>query len=240
VSTDQVALELFFQGLSTSLLADREPRTYPGRALDLSSPELKRRLILFETNVGRVPKRLHQRLSVALNRDQISSKLWLIEHLAASTSLLESRLLVIGGWYGIFPLLLQCLYTSHEIRMDLIDCDQLACEVAASLLQGIVEGITVTCKNACEVDYEEFRRERHTIVVNTICEHMSDFSDWLQLVPKGQGVALQSNNHWGCSEHVNCVASLEAFESQVSLSQLYFRGTLPLENFMRFMLIGRR
>lgn len=53
-------------------------------------------------------------------------------------------------------------------------------------------------------------------------------------------VALQSNDHRGCCEHTNCVDSLEDFESHAPMLQVHFRGTLPLANFRRFMLLGVR
>ena len=85
------------------------------------------------------------------------------------------------------------------------------------------------------VDYEELSAELPTIFVNTSCEHVADFAGWRQRVPAGARLVLQSNDHWGCSEHVNCVPDVEAFERQSHLSQIDFRGTLQLARFRRFM-----
>lgn len=234
---DAGAIEEFLLRLSFSLSAGRGlPATGP----EVADPDLRRRLTSFVSNARRLPENVHGRLAVALNQDQVPSKTWLIEHLAGSMPLQDSRILVVGGWFGVLPLLLQCLYPSWRIRTDLIDVDPAACEVASTLLEGVVDDATITCCNANEIDYVEFRREPRGIIVNTVCEHMSDFTDWFARLQPGQAIALQSNDHAGCSEHTNWVASLEELEAQAPLVETRFRGTLPLAAFQRFMLIGRR
>jgi hypothetical protein len=234
---DTDTIERFLLRLSSSLSAGRGlPATDP----EVADPDLRRRLASFVSNAGRLPTSVHGRLAVALNQDQVPSKMWLIKHLASSMLLQDSRILVVGGWFGVLPLLLQCLYSSWRIRTELIDLDPAACEVASTLLEGVVEDATITCLNANEIDYVEFRREPRGIIVNTICEHMSDFAAWFERVQPGQAITLQSNDHRACSEHTNCVASLEELEAQAPLVEKDFRGTLRLARFQRFMLIGRR
>ena len=238
---ERSVLQAFLDELSTRL---HDGQRLPATNVELvhrgASPALLQSLALFTDNARRLPVTVHRRLAVALNRDQIPSKLWLIDHLSDAMLLEDSRILIVGGWYGILPLLLQCLYPSWRIRTDVIDVDPAACEVASILSEGIVENLTITCKDAIDVDYREVVQEPHSVVVNTVCEHMSNFLDWFSLVQPGRLMALQSNDHVGCSEHTNCVSSLEAFETQAPLSKVYFRGILPLANFQRFMLIGRR
>lgn len=236
-AAEAAAIEGFLLRLSASLAAGRGlPATDPG----VADPELRRRLMSFVSNAERLPESVHGRLAVALNQDQVPSKLWLIEHLAGTLPMADSRILVVGGWFGVLPLLLQCLHPSWRVRADLIDLDPAACEVATTLLAGVVDDVTIACRDAQDIEYVEFRRRPRGIVVNTICEHMSDFTDWFERIPPGQAIALQSNDHRGCSEHTNCVASLEELEAQAPLSETLFRGTLPLPRFRRFMLIGRR
>jgi hypothetical protein len=234
-------LEVFLDGLSTRLRAGQGlPSSVPDDILEPASLEMRRRLTLFTDNARRLPSSVHQRLATALNRDQIPSKLWLIDCLSDVMPLQESHIMVVGGWYGILPLLFRCLHPSWRVRTDLIDVDPAACEVAATLLDSVVENVTIACKNALAFDYREIRQEPRSVVVNTVCEHMSDFVDWFSLLQPGQQIALQSNDHIGCSEHTNCAASLQVFEKQAPLAETHFRGTLPLANFRRFMLIGRR
>ena len=230
----------FFRELSTALREERGISAAEELVQSLASPELRERLSLFLNNARKLPETSYPRLATAVNEDQIPSKLWLIEHLGQVIELQESHFIVIGGWFGILPLLLKCSYPSLRIRTHVVDIDPAACLVAETLLSGVVEDIAIECKNANQLDYRAIRRESHCTVVNTICEHMSDFVAWFNLLLPGQWLVLQSNNHWGCCEHVNCVASLEDFEAQASLSETHFRGTLDLANFRRFMLIGCR
>ncbi|HET6803602.1 MAG TPA: class I SAM-dependent methyltransferase, partial [Casimicrobiaceae bacterium] len=78
------------------------------------------------------------------------------------------------------------------------------------------------------------------LVVNTSCEHLPDFPRWYARVPAGQLVVLQSNDYFACTEHVNSVRDLAAFEAQAPLSDVLFAGERKLRRYTRFMLIGRK
>jgi len=78
------------------------------------------------------------------------------------------------------------------------------------------------------------------IVINTSCEHLGDFSTWLQAMPAQTLLVLQSNDYFSCDEHVNCVADLQAFKSQADLGSVLYAGKLERKRYNRFMLIGRR
>ena len=40
-------------------------------------------------------------------------------------------------------------------------------------------------------------------VINTSCEHIENFNEWYDKIPKGKIVILQTNNYFDF-EHVNC------------------------------------
>jgi hypothetical protein len=77
------------------------------------------------------------------------------------------------------------------------------------------------------------------LVVNTACEHLGDFAGWSRRIPPGQLVALQSNDYFACTEHVNCVPDLDAFRAEAPLAEVLFAGARPQKKYTRFMLIGR-
>jgi len=56
--------------------------------------------------------------------------------------------------------------------------------------------------------------------------------------PSGTNVLLQSNDYFSEPTHINCVASLAAFEAMAALREVRFSGELPTKNYTRFMLIG--
>ena len=77
------------------------------------------------------------------------------------------------------------------------------------------------------------------LVVNTSCEHIADVRGWLDLLPAGTRVLLQSNDYFAEPTHVNCVASLEEFQAMAGLADMRFAGALPQKKYTRFMLIGQ-
>ncbi|TIY10137.1 MAG: class I SAM-dependent methyltransferase, partial [Mesorhizobium sp.] len=68
--------------------------------------------------------------------------------------------------------------------------------------------------------------------------HIADLRAWLALLPRGMTVLLQSNDYFSEPTHINCVASLAAFEAMAALREVRFSGELPTKNYTRFMLIG--
>ena len=75
-------------------------------------------------------------------------------------------------------------------------------------------------------------------IINTSCEHISDFAEWYAKIPDGKLVVLQSNNFFKVAEHVNCVNDIEEFKSQAPMSQVLYSGKLALPKYKRFMRIG--
>ena len=55
------------------------------------------------------------------------------------------------------------------------------------------------------------------LVINTSCEHLPDVRGWLDRLPAGMPVVLQSNDYFAEPEHTNCVASLELPAGQEAL-----------------------
>ena len=78
------------------------------------------------------------------------------------------------------------------------------------------------------------------LVINTSCEHLSEFARWFARIPDGQLLVLQSNDYFACDEHVNCVPDLAAFRAQAPLSALLFAGERKMRRYTRFMQIGRK
>ena len=51
----------------------------------------------------------------------------------------------------------------------------------------------------------DYARLGADLVVNTSCEHIADLRGWLDLLPKGTSVLLQSNDYFSEPTHINCV-----------------------------------
>lgn len=75
-------------------------------------------------------------------------------------------------------------------------------------------------------------------IINTSCEHIENFSKWYDKIPEGKLVILQSNNFFEVDEHVNCSKDIDEFKAQAPCKEYLYTGTLDLEKYNRFMIIG--
>jgi len=115
-------------------------------------------------------------------------------------------------------------------------------------------GLKLATQNIMELDYRfparfpVLRKDGTSVemtvqtdlVINTICEHLPDFAAWYAMLPRGLTLVLQSNNMFEEPDHVNCVATLEQFEQQVTPFKASYRGQIEMAGRKRFLLIGRK
>jgi hypothetical protein len=188
------------------------------------------------TRIDALPPDARGRMVEAFDKTQVSSKLWLIDALDGLFDLAQVELLVLGGWYGVLPLLCNLRLERPPTAMVCVDLGPTACTVGADVIGALYPNVHYHCADVMTYDY----RAPGTVVVNTICEHLPDVAGWWRRLPSGQPVALQSNDYFCCPDHVNCVRSLEEMKAQTPLAEILFEGVLPLPLFHRFMLIGIR
>ena len=97
-----------------------------------------------------------------------------------------------------------------------------------------------------ELNYEVIEAkhevEKPTCVINTSCEHISDFDTWWNSIPKGTLVILQNNDFVEHEDEtvVNTVKDVDEWANSLNLSKQIFTGTLALEHYNRFMIIGEK
>jgi hypothetical protein len=191
-------------------------------------------------NIARTVQRVRrQDLSIALNRKQIACKTWLIDELHKAYGGDYRSIWVMGGWYGVLSALIceDPRYTIAEIVS--YDIDE-GCEDVAECLnrEHAIEGrFKARTADMLEIDYAAGTPD---LVVNTSCEHLEDVGAWLDLIPRGTRLVLQSNNYFGEPDHFNCASSLEEFKAQAPISTIDYEGELALKNYTRYMLIGSR
>jgi hypothetical protein len=188
--------------------------------------------------VARAPR---DDLSIAFNHKQIGSKLWLRDSLAEVLGGDLGRVLVAGGWFGVLGALLLDDPRLAISELTTLDRDP-GCAPVAAVLNGrhVAAGrFRALTADMYDLDYGRAGPPRFDLVINTSCEHIADLPAWLALLPAGTAVALQSNDYFREPDHVACVESLAAFETQAGLHEILFRGERPTKNYRRFMLIGR-
>jgi hypothetical protein len=179
-------------------------------------------------------------LDEAIDEIQIASKLWLVDELTKVADVTSRQMVVLGAWYGILPLLLNWRLPEPPAHMLCVDIDPAAVHAGERLIGPLFDNIEYRVADAMTFDYATFHQHPESIVVNTVCEHLPLFTTWWDTIPSGQLVVLQSNDYFICPDHVNAVHSLEEMMAQAPMSQVLFDGALPLLQWHRFMLIGRR
>lgn len=181
-------------------------------------------------------------ISIAFNPKQIASKRWLVATLAEVLPKPDGPVWVLGAWHGVLGAMLladERLTIPQLVSLD-IDPD---CAPIAEILNhrhvaaGRFRAITADMMG---LDFERAEGGAPGLVINTSCEHLDDVPGWVESLPAGLPLLLQSNDYVREPDHRSCVPSLDAFKAQAGLSELLFAGALPSKNYTRFMLIGRR
>lgn len=181
-------------------------------------------------------------LSIAFNRKQIASKLWLLQHLHESWGGHWGRVCVLGGWYGVLSALLISDQRFEIGHITSVDLDP-GCAGIAMLLNRHAAAQTRFAARTADMltlDLRPDGPDAADLLINTSCEHLPDVPAWLAGLPDGQRVVLQSNDYVAVPEHLSSVPSLAAFERQAGLSRVDFAGAFAQRNYTRFMLIGVR
>jgi hypothetical protein len=219
----------------------------------------------FLTSVGMTPqadylkriKKLSRQeqelLGRACSRGQVASKLWLVEKLRQHVDLEGVDVVILGGWVGTLSAMMFWLHPSLSFRVWSLDLDERSSTVAAKInhlysLNG--DRFFASIDNMLEISYSEpvVRPLIHnrtinfnpSVIINTSCEHLFDVAAWASLIPNGKTVVAQSNNFFSCREHKNCISSVDEFVNQLSLKTILFSGELILNDYTRFMVIGKK
>lgn len=171
----------------------------------------------------------------AFNHKQVACKVWARDRLHEALGGRFRHVAVLGGWYGVFAAM---LLEDPRFEVDLIesiDIDPVVGTVAETLNTGAEGRFRASTGDMYALDYARLAAD---LVVNTSCEHIADLRGWLDLLPAGTRVLLQSNDYFAEPTHINCVESTDAFEKLARLASVDFAGSLPQKNYTRFMLIG--
>lgn len=193
----------------------------------------------------------------ALSYGQLQSKEWLItEANRVYSDRKFTTAFVIGGWYGLLPALWKQSDFCPVKNFRSIDRDETCAAISESINKKWVIAdwqFKATTADAFALDYQKtpmtvFKQngekvtliETPDLIINTSCEHFPDISLWLERIPAGTDLILQSNNFSHDPQHVNCAKSLKDFLSQVSLNTVHSASELPLANYTRYMVIGKK
>jgi len=185
----------------------------------------------------------------AFSLGQLKSKLWLIENLPENLG----TVFICAGWYGTLAALMFERAKSKFDKIRSFDIDETCAPVADTMNRPwVMDGwqFKASTLDILEMNFPTTHTtyrangtsleltEMPDTIINTSCEHISDFETWYSKIPIGKLVVLQSNNFYEIDDHVNCVDSVDHFKSLAPMSTLVYSGELELEKYSRFMLIG--
>jgi hypothetical protein len=189
-----------------------------------------------------------------LSRSQIQSKKWAIEKIHHFFGPEITDVHIMCGWYGLLGTLMLQSGRFENLKIRSFDKDPLCAPIADELNRPwLADGwqFKAFTADAYKLDYgadldegvnitgpRRVFRQRIQLMINTSCEHMPDVKAWLDLLPPGTPLLLQSNNGFGEEGHMNCVEDLEHFKKIAPLSRTLFAGELDCGAFTRFMLLG--
>lgn len=174
----------------------------------------------------------------AFSAGQISSKLWAAEELELCLDEIGKyplNIYMLGGWYATLYFILKIRNNLEITECRSFDLDPEVC-INANTLNARWES------DAWQ--FKSFPKDVNTIeypstvncVINTSSEHM-DSNDWFDNIPAGTLVLIQSND-LEIDEHVNTVQSIRELKAKYPLTKYYFAGSMNLEHYTRFMIIG--
>lgn len=187
-----------------------------------------------------------------LSAGQIKSKLWLVEELKKLDINLGTVFLC-AGWYAtLATMIFESKLNVKEIRS--FDNDPSCLKIAEIFNKPWVMQdwkFKPATYDIHDIDYNSFNysvmRTNGTeckltsspdTIINTSCEHITNFDKWYNKIPKGKLVVLQGNDYFELIEHVNCSADQDSFSEKAPMEKTFYLGTLNLDKYKRFMKIG--
>lgn len=187
-----------------------------------------------------------------LSKGQIKSKMWLIQELK-NLNLDLGVVFLCAGWYGtLATMIFESKINVTKIRS--FDIDNSCREIAEIFNKPWVLEDWLFKPVTQDIHDIDFNSHDYTVtradgtqcsltdtpdtVINTSCEHIENFSQWFNKIPKGKLVVLQSNDYSDVIEHVNCSMDEKSFSEHAPMETTLYLGTLDLDKYSRFMKIG--
>ena len=157
---------------------------------------------------------------------QLKSKRWLVDELLKLKIATDSKILILGGWYG--TLLVPMLNDKKISNIILTDVDPITVDIARQIHS--CQTHTIDAENPSQ----QFNVD---VVINTSCEHMMTIGD--RAVSNSSCLyVLQSCDSTNDPGHINTSTSTDDFVQKTKLSTVLFKGRMNLGHKNRFMVIG--
>lgn len=159
--------------------------------------------------------------------NQIKSKSWVLEKVEELDLNKNLKVLVVGSWAGFATLCLQKMGFADLTEVEL-DAKCLA------ISQNVVNNV-----KRFHTDINAFADiNNYDVIINLACEHISN-DYWFRRLNPDKLLILQSNN-LVIPEHTNICNNISDMIQKYPMKNTKFYGTLILEGYNRFMMIGTK
>lgn len=225
--------------------------------LKYTNPEVNSDLLNSVLKTAKHNVELKDDIFDSYSSNQLASKGALLDAVD-SLSILDkdSTVFIWGCWYG--SILIPSLVDKVKTVIGL-DLDERAIQIGKKFFSDY-ENIDFQRVDVFEKYLNSYKDAN--LIINTSCEHMPPMKEWRWFGPgaieedtfkglKGEGFgspklslncyfAFQSNNMFGIEGHVNCVNSLEEFETQLpNRAEVLYREEVEDTRGTRYMLVGK-
>ena len=174
----------------------------------------------------------------SLSDGQTASKLWVVDLVNQFLTAKSMKVAVFGGWVGI---LCRFLYDYvGPAGVDNIELDGTLEKVNEIILGRYAEKSKFIHSDMYDFDYDA---NQYDLYINTSGEHIPSIKEWIEKIPSGKYIILQSNDFTSHPQHINCVNSATELEQKVfeaaNVKDVIYRGTLSLPIYNRFMVVAK-
>ena len=163
----------------------------------------------------------------AFRLKQIQGKTWLIENLEEFCQDKTKKILVIGSWFGFTSF---CLWKLGYNNVTEVDPD--------FRLENFARHLNRFNKNFNHIsaDVNSIDLNNYDIIINPSGEHIAD-NTWFNNIKLGTKVIIHSTDY-PAIDHTNLCSNQEELLFKYVLDSTYLIGTLDLQTYKRFMIIG--
>ena len=196
----------------------------------------------------------------AYSRGQILSKQWVTKELQkiiedpVDTTTELGTVFLCAGWYGTLALML--FESGMKItKIRSFDIDDEAWPIAETINRPYVmnewqfKAQTEDIHNINYLNGHHYPTRRRDgeekdlydvpdTIINTSCEHIDNFTEWYDGLPRSRLLILQTTDYEGIHDHVNCITSIDEFKKMCPMRDVKYEGVLNLDKYNRYMLIG--
>jgi len=163
----------------------------------------------------------------AFRLKQIQGKTWLIENLEEFCQDKTKKILVVGSWFGFTSF---CLWKLGYNNVTEVDPD--------FRLENFARHLNRFNKNFNHIsaDVNSIDLNNYDIIINPSGEHIAD-NTWFNNIKLGTKVIIHSTDY-PAIDHTNLCSNQEELLFKYVLDSTYLIGTLDLQTYKRFMIIG--